>query len=165
MTQAIRVKRKISAPQVRPSVLLPPSTEGIGTGAGRTAGSVAPRNLSGAEVRKLMKQPRVRGVAAKEDRAYCGRVYHSKAESLYAFGLDMQKSQRAIFNWKAQVGFPITISGVFICKVIIDFEVEDIEGAPPRYVELKGWLSEVWRLKKKLLLACYPDINLTVVRV
>lgn len=120
---------------------------------------IAPHNLSIAEVRKLMKQPRVRGVAAKEDRVYNGRCYHSKAEALYAFGLDMQKSQRAIFNWKAQVGFPITISGVFICKVIIDFEIEDVEGAPPRYVELKGWESEVWKLKKKMLLGCYPNIN------
>lgn len=156
--------RSNSVPTARPST--PPPVEGIGTGAGRTvaAVTVAPRNLSIAEVRKLMKQPRVRGVAAKEDRTYNGQVFHSKAECLYAFGLDMQKSAGAIHAWQSQVVMPIRLNGIHICNVMVDFGIKDTAISDWRYVEVKGFSTELFLLKKKLLLAMYPGLIYEVVR-
>ena len=115
----------------------------------------------------MLRKPkgRVRNVSSKADRTYNGRVYHSKAEAKYAFELDYQVKQGKILCWIPQPAFLILwpTSRKPICHVILDFEIRDLGGFP-RYVEIKGWETPEWRLKKKLLFACYPDIKLEVIR-
>lgn len=124
--------------------------------------------FTGEEVAAMMRMPkqaRVRNVAPRADRTYDGRVYHSKAEALYAFELDAQMSACMIFKWRPQVTLPCIVNGALVCKVILDFEIQDRAIDPAkRYVEIKGWASEAWKLKKKLLLACYPNLKLEVIR-
>jgi len=107
---------------------------------------------------------RIRNVAPPALRTYAGRVYHSRAEAKYAFELDALKAAGRIKEWVPQVAFPIVIQGVKICKVVIDFEVTPVSGKP-WYIEVKGMESEAYKLKRKLLRACYPDMDYRVVRV
>lgn len=119
--------------------------------------------LPASEVMKLMKRaPRIR-VGALSDRTYKGKVYMSKAEAKYAAELDLKKKAGLIRDWRSQVPFQITVSGHKICKVIVDFAVDEKDGTT-RYVEIKGSVTEVYQLKKRLLNACYPDITYEVLR-
>jgi hypothetical protein len=57
------------------------------------------------------------------------------------------------------------VNGSFICELRIDFAIKDEEGMAWRYVEIKGFETEVYKLKRKLLLAVYPGLQYTVVKV
>lgn len=116
-----------------------------------------------ATIRIPAKRGRIR-VADKASRTYNGRVYHSAAEARYAAHLDLLVKMGTLWDWKAQVPFPIIIRGTKICSVVIDFiVVPEGTDAKPYYVEVKGMETAVWKLKRKLLLACYPGIDLRVV--
>ena len=110
------------------------------------------------------RRGRIRNVAPVEDRTYSGRVYHSKAEAKYAFELDMLKVAGKIKGWEPQIPVPIVVNGHKICSLIIDFRVQELDGTFT-YYELKGWVSEIWRLKRKLLAACHGNLKYVVVRV
>lgn len=106
---------------------------------------------------------RIRNVSPPALRTYAGRVYHSKAEAKYAFELDALKAAGRIKDWQPQVVREIVVHDRHICKVVIDFEVTPITGKP-WYIEIKGVESEVYKIKRKLLRACYPDMDYRVVR-
>ena len=110
------------------------------------------------------KLGRIRNIAPPALRTYAGRVYHSKSEAKYAFELDALKAAGRIKDWAPQVAREIVVEGVKICKVVIDFEVIPIAGKP-WYIEVKGMESEVYKLKRKLLRACFPDLDYRVIRV
>lgn len=102
-------------------------------------------------------------VSPKAERTYNGTVYHSKAEARYAAELDLQKRVGLIREWSNQVPFQITVNGVNICKVVVDFSVVYSDGRT-QYVEIKGKETEAYRLKRKLLAACYPDLDYVVLK-
>ena len=115
----------------------------------------------------FVEQPkvgRIKGVSAEADRTYNGRVYHSKSEAEYAQRLDFQVKARIVHHWTPQVTIPIIVNNVPICKVVVDFKVFNVDGTVD-LVEIKGFETETFRLKKKLLLACYPGICYTVIKV
>ncbi len=110
------------------------------------------------------RQGRVRNVSAPEERIYNGRVYASKAECRFAAELDIQKRCAAIADWTAQVPYAIVWpGGRLICQHIVDFEVIENDGRI-KVFEVKGWQSEVWRLKRKLFAAMYPKVEYVVVK-
>ena len=119
------------------------------------------------EVAEMLRKPkgRVRNVASKADRTYNGHVYHSKAEALWAFQLDCQKQAGIIRSWRAQPKFTIwwPVGNAKICDMILDFEVQSLDNTF-KLQEIKGWETPEWKLKKKLLMACYPDLKLEVIR-
>lgn len=94
---------------------------------------------------------------------YDGRWYASKGEANYATLLDVRKRAKDIADWWPQVSMPITVNGVKVCKLVIDFKVlhndQSIE-----WIEFKGFETAVWRLKKRLFAAMYPKEKLTVVK-
>ncbi len=110
------------------------------------------------------RRGRVRNVASPADRTYAGCVYHSKAEATYAFQLDALKAARRILTWEAQVPIEIVVNGVLVCKLKVDFKVWPIAGNP-WLIEVKGHETEVYRLKRKLLRACHPELDYRVVKV
>lgn len=114
-----------------------------------------------ATIRIPAKRGRIR-VAPKEERTFMGRVYHSKAEAHYAARLDLERKAGKIHAWDSQRPLPIIVAGVHICTVLVDFAVVDKSGT--RFIEVKGHETEVYKLKKKLLLACYPGIRYEVVK-
>ncbi len=129
---------------------------------------VAPKaRYTVAEVAALLKRPggKVRNVAPRSDRTYKGVVYDSKAEMMYAFNLDKEKGLGLIWDWNRQPVFPIVVNGNKICHLRVDFGILDEYGGTWRYVEIKGFETEVYKLKKKLLLACYPGLQYSVVKL
>jgi hypothetical protein len=94
---------------------------------------------------------------------YNGRKYHSAAEAKQAAELDLLLRCRQIVSWDAQVPMPIRINGIYICTLILDFGVHESRGKF-YYIETKGFKTAIYRLKLKLLKACYPYIDLRIVR-
>lgn len=97
---------------------------------------------------------------------YDGVAYHSKKEAAFAQELDLRKKAGEIKDWRRQVRIPLDVNGQHICDYYIDFEIEHNDGSK-EMIEVKGFQTEVWRLKWKLFEAIYnkehPDIKLTVI--
>jgi hypothetical protein len=70
---------------------------------------------------------------------------------------ELQLLERAekITGLRRQVSFDLTVNGVLICRYVADFVYW--EGKPMRVVveDAKGYATEVYRLKRKLMLACH----------
>ncbi len=98
------------------------------------------------------------GVAPKSQRTWNGVVYDSKKEMSYAMSLDQlkwaDKESERVVDIKSQVPYEIKINGIKICKYILDFEVTYADGRV-EFVDAKGFLTPVYRLKKKLMLAIH----------
>jgi len=93
---------------------------------------------------------------------YNGRVYHSIKEAAYARDLDLMIKAKEIKSWKPQVRLSLDVNDYHICNYIVDFEVITSDGTK-EYHEVKGFETEVWRLKRKLFEALY-DESLIVIK-
>ena len=90
---------------------------------------------------------------------YRGVTYASKAEAKYAEGLDLLMKARGKYGvkaWSGQPRFPMVVNGHKICTYIADFLVTYGDGRQ-EVVDVKGMETSVFRLKKKLYAALYPD--------
>lgn len=87
--------------------------------------------------------------------------YHSKKEAEYAMELDSLLLKKKILGWHGQVDLDLIVKGVHVCKAIVDFLVIHLDGTR-EYVEVKGYATDVWKLKRKLIAAIYPDLRYTV---
>jgi hypothetical protein len=97
---------------------------------------------------------------------YNGYIYMSKKEAAYAQELDLRKKAKDIVDWKKQVKIRLDSNGAHICNYYIDFEIEHNDGLI-EFVEIKGFETELWRLKWKLFESIYgnnPNYKLTIVR-
>ncbi len=97
---------------------------------------------------------------------YNGITYHSKKEAGYAAELDLRVISRDIKSWERQIKIDISVNGYHICNYYIDFVIIHND-CSVEYVEVKGFETEVWRLKWKLFEALYskiPNVTLTVVK-
>lgn len=100
---------------------------------------------------------------------YNGVRYHSKKEAEFAQGLDFRLSARGperIKSWRRQVRIPLVVDGIKICIHVVDFEITYPDGSV-ELVEVKGYPTALWKLKRKLLEATYlkqnPEIKYTIV--
>ena len=96
-------------------------------------------------------------------RTYNGRKYHSAAEAKQAAELDILKRCGRI-NWHAQHPLPINFNGKYICTAIVDFWVFDHNTGEEYFIEVKGHETAEFKLKRKMLLVCYPGIDYRVVK-
>ena len=101
---------------------------------------------------------------------YNGVVYHSKLESAYAKELDLRKRGHDIKDWQRQVRLDLKVNGKHITNYYIDFVIIHNDGSK-EYVEVKGYETEVWKMKWKILEAIFddeiredPDDRLTVMK-
>ena len=100
---------------------------------------------------------------------YEGVVYHSKLEAAYAQELDLRAKAKDIRSWECQVKLDLKVNGVHITNYYIDFVVTHNDGSR-EFVETKGFETETWRLKWKILEATFddfkqdPDDRLTVIK-
>lgn len=85
---------------------------------------------------------------------YNGRSYHSKLEAGVAEELDWRLKAKDIKSWKPQIPIELRVNGELICKYYVDFEVENNDGVI-EWIEAKGFETEIYRLKAKLLEAIY----------
>lgn len=80
--------------------------------------------------------------------------------------LDLLLRAKQIKGWKCQVKIPLDVNGYHVCNYYIDFVIEENDGTFT-YSEVKGFETEVWRLKWKLFEALYGEkegIKLEVIR-
>lgn len=99
------------------------------------------------------------GVAPKKDRTHKdGTVYMSKLEMNYRKHLDLLKKATSksnkVVSYKEQVPMEVFINGIKIYKYLLDFQVEYADGRT-EYIDVKGILTSIYRLKKKGVEAYY----------
>lgn len=98
---------------------------------------------------------------------YNGRSYHSKFEAAYAQELDLRLKAGDIKEWTPQVKISLDVNGRHICNYYCDFEVTYPDDSV-ELVEVKGFETEIYRLKRKLLEATYlldnPGVRYLVVK-
>lgn len=88
---------------------------------------------------------------------YAGRTYSSKKEAAYAQRLDVEKATGDVLMWLSQVPFTLK-SGV---RYVVDFAVWRSDGFC-YFVDVKGFRTETYKLKKRLVEAEFP---VTIVEV
>jgi len=94
---------------------------------------------------------------------YNGYNYDSKKEASYAEQLDWMVKAGEIKEWSRQAKIDCTVNGKHVCNYFIDFEVTLPDGRI-EFHEVKGFETDVWRLKWKLSQAVYPDRTFVLVK-
>lgn len=98
---------------------------------------------------------------------YKGRVYHSKKEADYACELDLLQRANEIKWWIPQYKVDLSVNDSKICSYKLDFKVCHKDNSI-ELIEVKGYETDAWKLKWKLLNAIYqkeyPKIKLTIVK-
>ena len=91
----------------------------------------------------------------------------AKKEAKYAEDLDWRVKGKDIKSWERQKKISLDVNGKHIANYYIDFVIHHNDGSR-EYVEVKGFATEVWRLKWKLFEALIdeidPGMEITVVR-
>ena len=81
-----------------------------------------------------------------------GITFHSKKEAARYEVLREMQARGEIANLRLQVSHTLTVNGHKICRYISDFEYD--LGDKHIVEDVKGRVTDVYRLKKKLMLAC-----------
>lgn len=103
---------------------------------------------------------------------YLGHKYDSKLEASVAQRLDeltdYQDDEPHVDNWDRQIKFEllpkrgkeraITYKADFLVRIARGLETKTV------VIEVKGYSTAVWRLKRRLFLHLYPEADLRVVR-
>lgn len=89
---------------------------------------------------------------------YNGYSYHSKKEASYAAELDWRIKAKEVKEWTRQHRLDLRVNGELICKYYIDFRAELTDGSI-EYIEVKGFETDVWRLKWKLTKAIFEELT------
>ena len=88
---------------------------------------------------------------------YKGRSYHSQKEAEYAMWLDSLKREGKVKKIEPQKRYDLVVNGLLITTHIPDFLVTLADGRK-KIVEVKGFGSPVWPIKRKLFEALYPEL-------
>ena len=110
-----------------------------------------------------MAWPRRKGKFNNKRAVHGGRLYHSKKEADYARELDLRVRAKELKSWRRQVPFRLCVNGRLVCTYILDFEETDTNDNVS-YTEVKGYETDVWRLKWILFEALYPDVQRRIVQ-
>lgn len=97
---------------------------------------------------------------------YNGIIYHSKKEAAFAKELDLRIKAKDIKSWTRQEKISIDVNGHHICNYYIDFTITHNDNSI-EFTEIKGYETDVWKLKWKLFEALYgdrADTTLTVIK-
>ena len=89
---------------------------------------------------------------------YNGHSYHSKKEANYAYTLDIRKKAGEIKDIIPQFKLEIYVKGKKICNYYVDFKVVLPDGLV-EFHEVKGFETNLWRLKWKLTQALLEEIE------
>ena len=90
-------------------------------------------------------------------------TFASKKEARDEQELNIRKRAREIKNYACQVPFRIDINKKHICTYIADFVILHNDGSE-EIVDSKGFLTQVFRLKFKLMKAVYPKYKYTILK-
>ena len=91
-----------------------------------------------------------------------GEHYDSKHEMRAITDLRylMESGEADFEDLRRQVDFPFVVNGVKICTYKADAVVTIKDTGKQRVFEPKGFRTDVYRIKKRLMQALYPDVEL-----
>lgn len=101
---------------------------------------------------------RKKGKYGNKSQTYNGRTYHSIREANHAEELDWRIKAGEIKEVIPQFKIELRVNEVHICNYFIDFKVILKDGST-EYHEVKGFETDVWRLKWKLFEALIDEID------
>lgn len=101
---------------------------------------------------------------ARTCRCNRGHIHDSIGEANYCNQLDALVKAREIKSYEIQQKYMFKVKGKHITTHIVDFVVTTNEGKEEVH-EVKGFATEVWRIKWKLFEALYPKIPYHVIRI
>lgn len=84
-------------------------------------------------------------------------------EAAYCNELSLLKKSGAIADYETQFKIVCDVNGRHVCNHYVDFLVTNNDGTK-EFHETKGFDQDVWKLKRKLVEALYPDIPYIVKR-
>lgn len=79
-----------------------------------------------------------------------GKAYDSRGEATYAGHLQALKLAKEITDWERQVRIELRAGGKKVCTYVMDFVVHKPDGSIELH-EYKGYATDVWKLKWRLL--------------
>lgn len=89
---------------------------------------------------------------------YNGYNYDSKKEAEYAMDLDWKIKAGLVEKFERQCKFDLRVNDEHITNYFIDFKVYYTDGHI-EYVEVKGFPTEVWRLKWMITKAIFHELT------
>jgi hypothetical protein len=116
-------------------------------------------------MKNYLVQERILSKYGNKETEYRGVKYHSKKEAEYAMLLDTlfkaSNIKDRVVNYERQVPFKIYLNEKYICKYLADFVVKYADGRE-EVIDVKGVLTQTYKLKKKLVQAQY---NIEIIEV
>ena len=88
-----------------------------------------------------------------------GIRFASKREARYYGMLKIRQNLGEIERLELQPKYEVTVNGKRICTYIADFRFNDLTLNKRRVIDVKGCKTQVYRLKKKLVEALYPGVE------
>lgn len=82
-----------------------------------------------------------------------GIKFHSKKEASRYLELKLLQADGAISELRLQVSYRIVVNNALICRYIADFVY--VQDGQEIVEDVKGKITDVYRLKKKLMKACH----------
>jgi len=92
-----------------------------------------------------------------------GHIHHSRFEAGYCDQLELLRRAGEIKSYRTQVRYDLTVFGKRITTHVVDFEVIGNDDRLEVH-EAKGMETDIWRIKKKLFEAIFPNVPYVVVR-
>lgn len=86
---------------------------------------------------------------------YRGVTYDSKAEAARAAELHLLELAGEVSNVRRQVEFPLVVNGLRVCIYRADFVYHCKQRGREIVEDVKGMKTDVYKLKAKLMRACY----------
>lgn len=84
-----------------------------------------------------------------------GYIFASRKESNYYLELTLREKAGEISDLELQPKYPCVVNGKLVCNYVADFRYYDIKNKYTVIVDVKGFKTPVYRLKKKLVEAIY----------
>ena len=100
---------------------------------------------------------------AKSCKCAEGHIHDSIGEAGYCDYLHVFKRAGHYKAIKQQVRYMLAVNGHKICEHKVDFEVE-LPGGRLEIHEFKGFETDVWKIKLKLMRALYPETVYKVIK-
>ena len=84
-----------------------------------------------------------------------GICFDSKAEATYYAGLQLRHKAGEVEDVELQRPYALIVDGALICTYRADFVFWDVAQRRRRVIDVKGVVTDVFRIKKKLMKACH----------
>ena len=82
---------------------------------------------------------------------YDGHKFASKAEMRRYIELKQMQHHGMIRNLVLQPRYPLRVKGVLVTTYVADFRYQDVEPGDTIVEDVKGFVTDVYRLKRKLM--------------